>query len=166
LAAPETGNRFNARHRVSRRALEGQLDGIALYGAVVGSISILWQVYSWRRDHSTKIKVEVSLGALTFGPKVEKAVIITAVNDSRHPIRINSAGLETQDRSGNWAVKPLVPNGAGIPGTIQPNDSAQTWWFWEEFEEAGFDPHKPLVARVMAGNGQRFRSKRQPLFKT
>ena len=57
---------------------------------------------------------------VTFGPKVEKAVIITAVNDSRHPIRINSAGLETQDRSGNWAVKPLVPNGAGIPGTIQP----------------------------------------------
>jgi len=148
------------------------VDGLALYGAIVATVAIflsggalLWQEYTWRRDRSTSVEVQLTVGFLTFGPRAEQAVIITAVNNSRHPIRINSAGIEAQDGSDNWAFQPITPNGATIPGTVQPHDSAQTWWLWEEFEGAGFDAHKPLVARVIAGNGQVFLSKRRPLFK-
>ena len=148
------------------------MNQLAVYGAITATVAILlsgaslaWQVYSWRRERVTDIKVEVSLGFLTFGPQVEQAVFITASNRSEHAIRINSAGLGSQDGSGNWAIQPMAPNGATIPGTVQPHDSAQTWWLWEAFEAAGFDPHKPVVGRVVAGNGEKFRSKPRPLFK-
>lgn len=143
-----------------------KVDGLALYGAVVGSVSILlavvslgWQIYSWRRERSTNIEVKVSNAILNLPAGPSEAVLITAINRSRHPIRINSAGLELQDGSGHWSIKPVIPNGAGVPGVIPPDDSADTWWFVEEVEQAKFDLYKPLVARVSAGNGMRFRSK-------
>ena len=143
------------------------MDGLALYGAIVATFAILlslaslgWQIYSWRRDRSTNVEVKLTYGVVGVGPQLAGAVIITAINHSRHPIRINSAGLELQDGSGNWTIKPSIPNGAGLPGVVSPNDSADTWWFMDEIKNAKFDLRKPLVARVVAGNDQRFRSKR------
>ncbi len=148
------------------------MSGLALYGAIVGSVSILlsvaslgWQIYSWRRDRSTNVEVQLSYGVIGLPTGAQEAVIITAINHSRHPIRINSAGLELQDGSRNWTIKPSIPNGASLPGTIDPNDSATTWWFQSEVEQVKIDVYKPLVARVMAANGQPFRSKRRPLRK-
>jgi hypothetical protein len=141
------------------------MDGLALYGAVVGTAAILlsaaalgWQVYSWRRDRSTSVEVKLSNGFLTFGPRLEAAVMITAVNHSRHPVKINPAGLKRQDRSELWAIKTVVPSGAGLPGVVAPGDSADTWWFLGEIGGAGLDLYKPLIARVTTGTGS-FESK-------
>jgi hypothetical protein len=54
------------------------------------------------------------------------SVLITTINHSGHPIRINSAGLELQDGSGDWSIKPSIPSGAGLFGVVAPNDSADT----------------------------------------
>jgi hypothetical protein len=146
------------------------VDGLALYGAIVGSVSILlaggslgWQIYTWRRDRGTKVEVKLSNAILGLPIGPTEAVIITAINHSRHPIRINSTGLELQDGSRNWSILPYVQAGAGLPGTIQPNDSADTWWFLDDIKKVGIDLRKPLVAKVVAGNDQRFRSKPQTL---
>ncbi len=146
------------------------MSGIAVYGAIVGSVSILlsvatlsWQVYSWRRDRSTNVEVKLSNAILGLPIGPAEAVMITAINHSRHPIRINSAGLELQDGSKNWSILPYVQAGAGLPGTIQPNDSADTWWFLDDIKKVGIDLRKPLVAKVVAGNDRRFRSKPQTL---
>jgi hypothetical protein len=139
------------------------VDGLALYGAIVATVALGWQVYSWGRDRTTRVEVKVSV-ALTL-PNVGQVVLISAINHSRHAIRINSAGLEAQDGSGNWLIQPVPPNGASIPGTVQPHDQAQTYFLWDEFMRAGLDPRKPVIARVNAADGHEFRSKRRPIFK-
>jgi len=119
------------------------VNGLALYGAIVGSFSILlagaslgWQVYSWRRDRRTKVEVKLSNAILGLPIGPTEAVIITAINHSRHSIRINSAGLELQDGSRNWSILPYIQAGAGLPGTIPPNDSADTWWFMDDIKKS------------------------------
>jgi hypothetical protein len=126
------------------------MNGLTVYGAIVGSLSFPlalaafgWQVYSWRRDRSTRVEVKLSNAFVGLPTGPEQAVVITAINHSRHPIRVNSAGLELQDGSGNWSIKPYAPNGAGIPGVIQPNDSADSWWFLGEVAHVGLDLYKP-----------------------
>jgi hypothetical protein len=135
-----------------------KVDPLAIYGALVGTAAFGWQIYSWRRDRSTNVEVRLSQGVLT--PSMKEAVFIEAINHSNHPIRINTAGLVLQDRSGDWAVsQEFAQGGLGLPGVVAPNDSGQTWWSMGEVEQARFDLHKPIVARVVAGKGMRFHSK-------
>lgn len=143
---------------------------LAIYGAVVATVSIVlaigslvWQVYSWWHDRRTNVKVRLSYAFLKFASQLEDVVMITVLNHSHHPVRINSVGLEVQDSSGRWAVSQMIPSGASIPGTIAPRASAETWWLLDEVRQAGFDLYKPLVARANASTGDRFRSKRTTL---
>lgn len=135
------------------------MDSLALYGAVVASLAFLvsgsslgWQIYSWHRDRTTSVAVEL----YTRGERVT----IRAINHSGHPIRIRRAELQLQDGSGEWVVPSheVIPNDEGIPGVIPPHDSRFTWCLISEMEQAKFDLYEPFVARVVAGNGQRFRS--------
>jgi hypothetical protein len=135
------------------------LDPIAVYGAVVATFALGWQAYAWHRDRATNVEVKLGNALLTFGTDVREAALVTVVNRSRHAIRVDSLGLELQDGSGRTAFQPYAVPGATIPGTVPALDSGGTWWGFDELVEAGFDPYRPIVARVTLSTGERVRSK-------
>jgi len=152
--------------------LAANVDPLALYGAVVASAgillalgSLLWQMVTWQADRRTKVRVEISLGLITFGSRSQEAVFITVTNQSQHGVTIGSVGFEMQNGGGNWAVLPLAPNGSTIPGPVAARDSGTTWWLFSDLRAAHLDITKPLVARALLTGGERFLSKRKTLLK-
>ena len=146
------------------------MSGLALYGAIVGTVSIVlgggslaWQIYSWRQDRRTRVAVRLANGFLGGGA-VQALLTITAVNYSAHPVTVNSVGLESQDGSKQWALLPMVP-GSTIPGVIKARDSGSTWVVVEDASRVGLDLFKPLIGRVDLSTGQTFQSKRTVLRK-
>lgn len=54
---------------------------IAIYAAVIGTLGLAWQIYSWRRAQLTNVRVTLSNA---FIPGItEHAAMITAVNESK-----------------------------------------------------------------------------------
>jgi hypothetical protein len=130
---------------------------IAIYAAVIGTLGLAWQVYSWRRANSTTIRVKLSNG---FMPGVaDHAAMITAINQSNHVVKVSSAGFITQDGSKQDVVLMAAPFGATLPGPIEPRDSGMTWLDVEEAMRIGLDIYRPLVGWVRTSEDQRFESK-------
>lgn len=147
-------------------------DQVAVYGAVTATLSLVvggaalgWQIYSWRRSRKTVVEVEVSMGFLTFGPRVEQAVILTAINHSEHPVRVTSTGILAQDGSDNVLTQLAPPPGSQLPGEIPPRDSRQTWYEPGDLARNGIDVLRPVVGQVRLGAGKPIKSKARPLMR-
>ena len=71
---------------------------VAIYGALLSTIAILWNIW---RDLSDKAKVKVSagVGILTYkqGAKTRVAYFFSAVNSGKRPVTLTSAGLGIED---------------------------------------------------------------------
>ncbi len=136
---------------------------IAVYAAVVATVSGGWQVYTWRRDRQTRIDVSVTNAFLTFDQGLSPMALITAVNRSRHPVRVESMGFDVQDESGRTLVITAQPPGSTLPGEVRPQDSGKTWIEQAELASRGFDLTRPLAGWVNDATGKRHRSKRVTL---
>lgn len=102
---------------------------IAIYAALVSTAGVAWQIYSWRREHATRLVVETSWGFLTMndGAVSEQMTMITVYNRSAHEIGIVAGGfLLEQDRKTSL---PIIhpPIGATIPGTIPGRSVGRAW---------------------------------------
>lgn len=84
-------------------SFEIKIDGLALYGALTATVSIILSIYTLLRDRAkVKIKYETNQYLVGNGAKVlykqqdehQKYVIITAINKGRRPIKIEQAGLK------------------------------------------------------------------------
>ena len=144
-------------------------DQVAVYGAVTGTVSLLvggaalgWQVYSWRRSRKTVVEVKVSMGFLTFGPRLQQAVILTAINHSEYPVRVTFTGILAQDGSDNVLTMIAPPPGSELPGEIPPRDSRRTWY---EPGDLAIDVFRPVIGQVSLGSGKTINSKARPLMK-
>ncbi len=152
--------------------LTSSLDPIAVYGAVVGSISIViagaalgWQVYTWRHERGIHVEVRLSLGALVSDAGgVEKALILTAINRGSQSVRVTSTGLLLQDGSNTVMTQVTQLPSAGLPGNIAQGDSAMMWFDLEEVMRAGIDLHKPVTGQVVLATGEVCRSAARPVF--
>lgn len=133
---------------------------IAIYGALLASLGFVWQVFTWWRSSGTRITVTVRGGIVgTPGVHADEVVLITAINDSGHEMRLDSAGVELQDGSGSKLFVTMPPNGATIPGLVAPHSSAKTWIEKADADRAGIDVFQPLRGFVYAANGKQYRSK-------
>src|SRR5439155_15197391 len=136
--------------------------GILIGGGVIGG---LWRVWTWRREHATNVKVQISMGFMMFGPNAVDAVIVTVFNRGSHTMRVTGAGVEVNDgskRAGHVQVKP----GADSPGIVAPRDSGMTWIETAELVHEGFDVYR--TARAFARDAESDRpiwSKRRTLMR-
>jgi hypothetical protein len=135
---------------------------LAIYAGVVATIGVGWQVYSWRRDRTTRLRVELEPGAVeNIGGGWRPVAAITLVNKSQHASRVTQVGFEPQSGRGILAVFPsqLIAGAGSIPATIEPHDSTTVMLPIELLEGSEVDTHRPLVAWARAGDGTRARSR-------
>jgi len=134
---------------------ESSIDLVAIYAAIVGTLALLWQAYSWWSEQRVKVEVAITYGIGVGG--VPDLVLIKAFNRSRkHSVRVESAGLGLQDGTGRYVpvTQHLAPEHR-LPLTISPQDSAETALVARELEQgAGFDFTKPVVGRVHLSSGE------------
>lgn len=139
--------------------------GVAFGAAVVAGA---WRWWTWRQEHKTLVTVKIAMGFLTFGPKLVEAVILTVFNRSGHPVRVTGVGLsghpvrvtgvglEANDGSKRQLVQIIPQPGAGVPGTIAPRDSAQTWFERADIDNrGGIDVYRPVRGQVVLAERDR-----------
>lgn len=133
---------------------------------VLGGLSLLWQIVSWRLSHRTAIDVQVNMGLLLLPARgTQPAVLVTAINRSAHPVRITGVSIRVQDGTDRW-LQTLAPlPGDEIPGIVAPHDSGQAHLNADDLAANGIDVTKPVVARVIDASGKPFLSKPKPLLK-
>ena len=134
-------------------------DGVAIYAALVGTVSLAWQVLRARRSDRPGITVLLSNEMLGARAALVPKVCVKAVNGGERPIGVTAAGLELQDGSGctyeMFSRKPADT----LPGTVQPRHEGNCYFDVDQLEVNGFDLTRPLVGFVNLATGDRVRSK-------
>lgn len=146
---------------------------LAIYAAAVATGSLAWQVYTWRRQHATRLKVTLERG---LPPDREHTIsdqtaLITIVNPTGHDVRITDLALVAEDGrtyrpAKKWHVvgeqleRPLRP-GTDSPSAIDlwlvpRGDRREVWSYLAEFETLVV--YEPLLAQVETATGKTFRS--------
>jgi hypothetical protein len=126
--------------------------GILIGGGVVGAV---WRVWTWRREHGTNVKVQISMGWQLFGANAVDAVVVTVFNRSSHPVRVTGAGVEMNDGTGRAGHVPGMKLGADIPGIVAPHDQGTTWLETAELVHEGFDVYRKARAFARFGESDR-----------
>jgi hypothetical protein len=135
---------------------------IAGYAAVVATVGIGFQVFSWRRNTQTRLKVKLSRRELmTPGDPAppEKVALIEMVNYSNHEVAITHVGFKPQ-RKGDphlFIPRPL-PETEPVPIVIPPRRSKNVWVTIDMLEEKA-NLTKPLQARIGTDDDHDFDSK-------
>jgi hypothetical protein len=129
--------------------LEDWESGIAVYAAAVATASVAWQVKSELRRRATEVRVRLKRVEDDNGQL--SAALMTVVNRSEHPVRIDSVGFVAQDGSGhrftvgNGRTMPFVSE---IEGELPAHDGKSTIITADDLMNLDLDPGKPLIAFV------------------
>jgi len=136
----------------------GAIDPVAIYAAVVSTIALGWQIRKERRARRPQVEVKVSYALLGYPSRGPAEVAhIEARNRGDLPVRVNSAGFNLQDGSGNALAITRQPPGATLPGVIGPRDAGFTYLLEDEL--GPLDLYRPLVGWVSLSTGERIHSK-------
>ncbi len=108
-------------------------DYIALYGALVSTIAIGWNIFNNLQD-KPKVKVIAKLGFLTFGKELsEPQLIVTAINKGKRSVYLSSMGL----RSGRDDLLNLKT--IGLPCELKGGSSHSEWFEAKDLKNRQFD---------------------------
>lgn len=95
---------------------------IAIYGAIVSSIALGWNIYKYLQE-KPKIKVDVKFGFVDFGGKIsDNLLIVSIINKGGKSIYLSSMGL----RSGNDDLLNL--HTVGLPCELKGGCSHREWF--------------------------------------
>jgi len=137
-------------------------DVFSVIGVFATTGGIVWGIYKFRRERQTRVRVQVSAGFPAAGQLAFKdCVVVTAINDSDHPVRVVSAGLELPDKRTVVVAGQQFPG--GLPTEIRPHDSARALFEVEPLEAEGLDVYA-VIAFVQTSTEERFTSKPTALF--
>ena len=107
--------------------------GIALYGAILSTIALIWNIYNKLQD-KPKIKVTAKFGFLDFGGKLsETKLIVTAINKGKGSVYLSSMGL----RSGEEDLLNLHTH--GLPHELKGGHSHSEWFEAEKLKNRKYD---------------------------
>ncbi len=110
----------------------GIMEWVAIYGALIGSISAFLYLRSWWYDRP-HIKVNVSYGMGTGGLAGLHLISLTAVNTGKQVVYINGAGFELEERRNLWftAAPPGIPQPV-FPKELPPNNECKVYFLLQE----------------------------------
>ena len=126
---------------------------MANYAALVGTVSLAWQVLRARRSDRPGITVLLSNEMLGARAALVPKVCVKAVNGGERPIGVTAAGLELQDGrlyDEMFSRKPADT----LPGTVQPRHEGNCYFDVDQLEVNGFDLTRPLVGFVNLATGE------------
>ncbi|HCF99270.1 MAG TPA: hypothetical protein DEV93_01850 [Chloroflexi bacterium] len=133
---------------------------LATYAAVVSTVSAGWAMYTWKREHSARVQVSLSLALVAISQEPEFCVAVKVHNDSTFPVRVTGVGIEIPQKSSMFFVN-LIKGGSRLNDSIEPRDTANFLHLAAPIESK-ISLHNPLVAFAETPVG-RFRSKQTRL---
>lgn len=132
---------------------------IAAYAAVVATVGVGWQIYSFRHARRNRATIQIRNAVIPLPPGSEWVLSITVMNGNDHAVRVNGYGLETNDGSGNDFVFFRNLPGSNLPGIIEAHDSGTALQNLDELTtRTELDFTHPLVAFASLATGDRIRS--------
>lgn len=153
-------------------------DWIAFGAAGVATVSLVWQVLTWRRSRRSVVRVSHFVQAKwPMGVHLEpEFIVVRATNLSDHTVRVLEISLRVRktlygrgEWEEEWRSKTESDPGDEMPGRIQPHDSAVCRFPIDSIEPMP-DLSKPPHLRehfrasvVLASGGKPFLSKEGPL---
>jgi hypothetical protein len=144
---------------------------IAIYAALVSTLAVAWQVYAWRQQRKTHVRVWLEfehqrpLFAIGDETNIEDTTVSedyirpTVINETDRPVRITEAFLEVAETGtrvdlSQWLAK-----------VIPPHDSHEVRSIASSAEERGFKLSESIRASVRTATGETFHSNRIRLTK-
>ena len=109
----------------------GIIEAVAIYGAVVATLTLVWHSISVYRDR-TSAKLNITGIIEELGDKIiEKQITVTVINTGRRPITLNSAGFKLSNGYN------LCPNFArhGFPYKLNEGENYQLFFDWDDIKE-------------------------------
>jgi len=94
---------------------------LAIYGGIVGTLALAWNVYTRTKAHRTRVRVELGTAVIAPPTGTEAVLGIRVVNDSAHEVSIVAAGVYTDHE--RQTIQALHRFGQ-IPARIPARDSA------------------------------------------
>jgi hypothetical protein len=134
---------------------------VAIYAALVATVALAFNFFSWLRTWQTRVTVNLRrMSLVTPGtPTEEPAVLFELTNHSGHPVKITHVSLAPIRRGGPHLLIPQ-PHGVLVPGPFQipPRDAVTVWISPDVLSEG--DPHHRTRALIQTSDGAKSHSKR------
>jgi|GEM_PF-4263649 len=136
---------------------------LAIYGAVVSTLAVVWGIASEVRHRKTRVKAEMALGlgARLDGQATPPLVKIRAINESHHDVRWTHAWLQQGSCEKLLAVQFAL--GEPLPKKVGARDAEHVYIDAAALRESGSDCHydfdRPVVAGITISTGQSFFTK-------
>ncbi len=133
---------------------------VALYAAVIATLSLGFQAYSWLRTRPTRLDVSLRRMNLASadGTTPEPVLLFRITNHSGHRVTVTHLGLSPLRRGGKSLMLPQpLPLPAPGPFDVPARDSKQVWV--KPATLADGDPRHKVRARVATSDDRQFRSK-------
>lgn len=137
---------------------------LAIYGSVVASGGLAWQIYTYRRNErvrreAERTKLDVYVRPAIYGYQGQRGAGVRFINLSTHKVRVDSVTFIHQDREGYdiWSFAFLHGT---LPQYVEPRDAGELLFDLEKLESGDepIDPYRPVVARVTLSTGESFLS--------
>lgn len=132
---------------------------VAICAALAAFAGLGWQVYTWRAQHQTRVRVRKRHGVMLLPLGTLPMLVVEAINLSGHPVHVRSVGFLTPDEQQELhIIKPL--RGATLPGVIGPRNEGEAFADADQLRRDGYNLDS-LKAFVRLATGERIVSKRR-----
>jgi len=138
---------------------------IAIWGAVLGTLSFVWQVISYVIERRPKIEVSISFGTMDILSALQDVIVLEAVN--RGSVKVSFSSLPTFLLS-NGTVKEeqqLITRslfGANFPYDLEPRKNVPLYILMSKLVESlkakGFSGRIKLTGLFVDALGNRYKS--------
>jgi hypothetical protein len=132
------------------------IDPVASYSALMSTIALGWRIRREWRGQRPQVEVEGLDRPSGLPDRHAARAANCACNQGDHAIRVESAGFNVQDNSGDVLAIFSDEPGATIPGVIQARDSGFTYLLPDQLGK--LDTSRPVVGWVSLSTGKRIHS--------
>ena len=136
-------------------------DPIAIYAALVATLAVVWQVYTWRLARRPDIVVELERRDVPgfmvdlLGPF---SIAVTVRNRSHLRVHVEDVGLYATDSPARvHSIEDRDPD--ALPRWIAAQGCCDAVISYRDAVDQGIDLSKPLVGYVTMATGERVTSK-------
>jgi len=142
------------------------ITAIAIYAAFVSTFAVLWQIYAWRQQRKTHLRVWLEIGeqrlmfAIGDTTNIEDTTVseeyirATVINETERPVRVTEAFLQGEK------TRTRVDLSQWLAKVIPPHDSQDVRSATSTEKEQGITVGEPIRAYVRTATGESFRSNR------
>ena len=128
---------------------------IALYGAILSTIVIIWDVIKYYKD-KPKIKVQVDVGPHYSLKRYESEIGVTVINIGKRPVTIVAHGYQFRDKSENGVIEMTEDD---LPKELLEGQHCQLF----VDTNVSFE-HKILYWWVRDASGRKYYSNKHPVW--